>query len=476
MTCRNGVERRARTLSAWCVVALVLLSGCATTDLGRGGGFQGEDDLSDGQDAFLAVQRASGLAPEEWHAPDRPLTVEQARALLGRVARARVTQRSFAPRRVLARLLGEVLASGEGADAEELRRRVRRFDLVVVVRPDGYLVAAPTGAPLHRMGRLTLVGGEWRVGRLVVGDFYSSSGGVLYPVNEVLRRENTPPWGEVGLGRDWLNAALDGAEDAVGEMARALAHTVLHPIWTVEDLAHLPRTVATLIAASPEYFERYGALPREDQIREAARLSTHVVMLLGGGEAAAGRLGSLGMEVSLTARGELLLGRSAAVAGAGTAVLGAGALSVLHMAGGGTTSAGVRASPGPGRWVHQTPTTESAEALDYQEQVTGQPAWRVYKVGEVEFDGFNGVELLEAKGSSYKKFLEKTGEAKPWFENGEGFRGLMIQAERQWRLSTRLGVPLVWHVAEAEFANFLRVTFESQGWKSIQVRHTPPTR
>ena len=59
------------------------------------------------------------------------------------------------------------------------------------------------------------------------------------------------------------------------------------------------------------------------------------------------------------------------------------------------------ASPGPGKWMYKTPTTQSPRALDYQEQVTGQPAWRVYQVGGTEFDGFTG-KLLEAKGGVTK--------------------------------------------------------------------------
>jgi hypothetical protein len=470
--------RGAMCMMIWPLLALVLLTGCAT-DMGAVGG-------RPAQDAFARAQVASGLAPDVWLAPGETLTVERARGLLGEVARTRVTPRSFAPRRVLAGLLGEVLASGMPVEAGEVRRRARRFERLVVVRPDGTLVAALTGEPLHRLGRLALVDGEWRVGRFVVGDFYFSRGGVLYPVNEVLGRVDTPPWGEVGLERDWLNAALDGTEEAVGEMVGALAHTVVHPIRAAEDLVLLPRTVAVLLATSPEYFARYGALPVEAQIREAARLSTHVVMLVGGGEAVAGRLGGLGAEVlSLTAEGELVLGR--ALAGGVVRTPGgaeAGALSVLHMAGGGSGHAGgakpptrpSSTTPGPGRWVHKTPTTESEAALDYQEQVTGQPAWRVYEVGGVEFDGFNGQALLEAKGPSYKKFLEKDGTAKPWFSEGEGLRALVAQARKQWLVSETMKVSLVWHVAEAEFAHFLRKTFQRQGLKSITVRHTPPTR
>ena len=131
----------------WPLLGLVLLVGCAT-DLGAVGGRPEED-------AFARVLAASGVVPDAL--PGEVLSLEQARGLLGEVARARVTPRSFGPRRVLAWLLGEVLASGVPVEAGELRRRVRRFERLVLVRPDGTLVAALTGEPLHRLGRLALV-------------------------------------------------------------------------------------------------------------------------------------------------------------------------------------------------------------------------------------------------------------------------------------------------------------------------------
>jgi len=97
-------------------------------------------------------------------------------------------------------------------------------------------------------------------------------------------------------------------------------------------------------------------------------------------------------------------------------------------------------------------------------------------IGKVEFDGFNGKELLEAKGASYKNFLKKDGSAQPWFEAGKGFQGLMEQAEKQSQLARTLKLPLVWHVAEAEFAKFLRKVFDDNGLDNIDVRHTPPTQ
>jgi hypothetical protein len=443
-------------------------------------------------DPFQVVQEASGLEEEARHPAGAALYLEQARQLLSRLAKTRVTQRNFAPRRVLYWLLREVLEGGERVEYADLKWRAERFWLLVLVRSDGYLVAALTGTPLQRLGPLALVEGEWKVGSLGVGDFYFSRGGVFYPVTQALRRADSPPLAELGLGRDPLNAALDGAEEAMGEMVVALAHCILHPIRTVADLGQLPTTVARLIASSPDYFARYGAMSREDQIREAARLSTHVLMLLGGAEAAVGRMGGLGAElpvVSLTARGELVLGRVVVAGGTTSTTVGVdlGALSILHMASSGqgnTGGASGKAGPssqmasakGPGRWTYKKPTTESEQARDYQEQVTGRPAWYVYMVGVVEFDGFNGTALLEAKAGSYKKFLTKSGRAQPWFEAGEGFKGLVEQAEKQSELAKTLQLPVEWHVAEVEFANFLRALFENRGWNNIKVVDTPPAR
>ncbi|OJH37453.1 Tox-REase-5 domain-containing protein [Cystobacter ferrugineus] len=490
------------------LVVGVFLAGCSTGhtrgSLGRGVGRHSapsalvEDRGGAGGfpepavDGFQRVQEASGLGEEFRHPAGAALYLEQARQLLRGLARTPVTPRSFAPRRVLFWVLREVLEGGERVEYADLKWRTERFWLLVMVRPDGYLVAALTGEPLQRMGSLRLVGGEWRVGALAVGDFYFSRGGVFYAVNDALRRGDGLPLGELGLGRDPLSAALDGAQDAVGEMAVALAQSILHPIRTVEELAQLPTTVASLIASSPEYFARYGDMSREDQIREAARLSTHVLMMLGGAEATLGRMGGLGAELpvlSLSARGELVLSGAVVAGGTVTSAAGMdlGALSILHMAGrgsgrsGGTSAKAGKSSQtasakGPGKWTYKKPTTESKQALDYQEQVTGRPAWYVYMVGKMEFDGFNGTELLEAKGASYKKFLMKDGTAQPWFESGKGFKALMEQARKQSRVASTLKLPLVWHVAEAEFANFLREVFESDGLDNIIVRHTPPAQ
>ena len=456
--------------------ALCLSTGCATVaphapvDEGGAGGFP-EASVQ----AFARVQEASGVLPASRLPVGAVLDVGRAVVLWRELTRGPTPPSTFAPRRVLAWLLTEALAGSEPVAYEELEALARRFGPLVLVRPDGCLVTALTGQPLQRLGPVRLVDGQWRVGGLFVGDFYFSRGGVLFPVTGALRRVDTPPLAELGLERDWLNAALDGAQEAVGEMAVALAESVLHPIRSVEGLAQLPSTVALLIASSPEYFARYGSLPREEQIREAARLSTHVLMLVGSGAGAAGRVGGLGAELSgwtLSARGELVLSAVRVSAPA----LGVGSLSVLHMARGKQGPAGGMGGAGPGRWIHKTPTTKSEEALAYQEQVTGRPAWWVYEVDGVEFDGFSGQDLLEDKGPGYCSFFNANGTPKYWYVNSGKFNEMMEQAGRQWAVSTGRGSSLVWFVADAKVADFLRQYFERRGWRDIVVRHLQLSR
>jgi hypothetical protein len=233
-------------------------------------------------------------------------------------------------------------------------------------------------------------------------------------------------------------------------------------------------------------------MSQEDQIREAARLSTHVIMMLGGAEATVGRMGGLGAELpvlSLTAEGELVLGGAVVAGGTTTTTVAVelGARSILHMAssgqgntGSGSGKAGKSSKQasmqGPGRWTYKKPTTDSQDALDYQEQVTGRPAWWVYMIGKLEFDGIRGKELLEAKGPGYCSFFNADGTPKYWYVNSGKFEQMMRQAEEQSKLAQRVGLPLTWHVADAKVVEFLREEFKNRGLSNTTVRHTRPAR
>ncbi|ADO71468.1 uncharacterized protein STAUR_3680 [Stigmatella aurantiaca DW4/3-1] len=121
------------------------------------------------------------------------------------------------------------------------------------MRPDGYLASALSGRPLQRMGPVALRDGRLMAGPFEVGAFYLDKGGVFFPLEDSasLQQARGLPLGELGLEHDALNAALDGAEDALAEMVLALGHLVLHPIRSLEDLAQLPSAVAALLASSP---------------------------------------------------------------------------------------------------------------------------------------------------------------------------------------------------------------------------------
>jgi hypothetical protein len=135
-------------------------------------------------------------------------------------------------------------------------------------------------------------------------------------------------------------------------------------------------------------------------------------------------------------------------------------------------AANTHTSKGPGTWETVTPTGSERSRL-YQQQVTGQPATRIYKVYEVEFDGFENGVLLEAKGPGYASFIEANGQPRSWYKDMGKFDEMMRQATRQSHTAARVGLPLRWHVAEAELAAFLRQQFRNRNLHNIEVVHTP---
>ncbi len=325
-------------LLVWAV--LTWMAGCATSGPGfrhsphqhgeapadesqDGGGF----GFAEKGDDFQRLQQAAGLEEDTWHEAGEELETDDAQALWETLERTRTTLQNFGPRRSLFFLLRQVLTQEEDVPYAEVLERLRPFGFLVVMRPDGYLVTAVTGKPLQRMGRVELRDGRLRVGRFEVGAFYWNKGGVFFTADSLLRQHGAIV-GELGLERDWINAALDGVEDALAETVKALGHFVTSPIRSLQGLEQLPSAVAALIASSPDYFARYSALPLQEQIREAARLSTHLLMLYGGAAGTATRIGTAGAQLpvlSLTAEGTLVLKQVAIPVGATAAVLGAGA-------------------------------------------------------------------------------------------------------------------------------------------------------
>jgi hypothetical protein len=332
------------------LVALTWMAGCATSgaegrhsafrdealppEFARGGGgfFEERDD-------FQVLQQSAALEEDSWHEAGEALEIDGARELWKALTRTPTTLHSFGPRRSLSYLLRQVLTRGKDVPYAELLQRLRPFHFLVVMRPDGYLVSALTGKPLQRMGRVELCEDRLMAGAFEVGAFYRDKGGVFYPVDGSLRQSG-PLLGELGLEHDPLNAALDGAQDALGEVGLALAQGVSSPVRTLQGLQQLPTAVAALIASSPDYFARYAALPLQEQIREAARLSTHLLMLYGSAAGTATSVGTAGARLSvlsLSAEGTLAVEQVAVPAGAMATALGTGTGAVYVLMGAGKT-------------------------------------------------------------------------------------------------------------------------------------------
>lgn len=353
---KSPAHRGSPARSVFLLAGLLLLAGCATTS-GMRGGITPDDGggfgfLREPQDSFQLLQVAGGLEENSWHKPGEELEPEAAHQLWETVVRTRTTLRNFGPRRSLLFLLRQVIDADEDVPYADLLKRARVFDYLVVVRPDGYLVSAVTGKPLARGGHLALREGRLMSGRFEVGAFYWDRGGVLYAVDEALQKTEVS-LGERGLEHDAVNAVLDGAEDALGELAQVLAQWVKDPVRSMEGLQQLPSAVAALIASSPAYFDRYSALPLEAQIREAARLSTHLLMLYGTAAGTAATIGSAAARVpvlSLTAEGALVVEQVAVPMGATAAALGTGAGAVyVLMAVEGGAKGGSSGGPGAGK-------------------------------------------------------------------------------------------------------------------------------
>jgi len=360
---RSTPQSRQRWAALLVGVLLTWMTGCATSGTGsrystlQYGGTPSDVSQDGGsfsfwekRDDFQRLQQAAGLEERSWHEAGEELETDDARALLQSLERTRTTLQNFGPRRSLFFLLSQLLSRGEDVPYAEMLERLRPFGFLVVMRADGYLVAAFTGKPLQRMGRVELREGRLMAGAFEVGAFYRDKGGVFFAVDGSLRQTGGVV-GELGLERDWVNAALDGSEDALAETARALGRFVTSPVQSLQGLEQLPSAVAVLIASSPDYFARYSALPLQEQIREAARLSTHLLMLYGSAAGTATRIGAAGAQLpvlSLTAEGALALKQVAVPVGATAAALGtgAGAVYVLMESGGPPDKGGTAQAPG----------------------------------------------------------------------------------------------------------------------------------
>jgi hypothetical protein len=444
-------------------------------------------------DWFQGLMVRAGVSPSLLPRDGRQLTPQAAARLLTQLLMADSPLRDWGPKRMAAHLLMGVVQSGRPLPREELHARMRRYAGTLVLRPDGYLVSATTGEAVQHAGEVELTGGTLRAEGFEVGPFYGTRGDAyLYPLeNDLGHHPDAHVAGSYMPDTGTMGPAVEGLGRAVVDVVDGLVTLVLEPGESLAGLVKLPSAVRTLIENSPEYWERYRALPHGEQVRQASRLLTHVLLTCGTAGAgsasiasAGTRLGQLSVPVlSLAADGTLALravlvpaGQLVAVAGAGV-----GALYVLHMAstgagggGGNTTTPWPPPPRGPGTWGQKSESMKPP-ARKYQAQVTGAPEGWVYRVKTgsgprdyVDFDGFNGSILLEAKGPNIAKFIDANLEPLWFFE---GTDGILAQAARQLDAAGR--IPVRWAVAEKRLADYLRKLFDTNGLGRIEVVHVP---
>jgi hypothetical protein len=423
-------------------------------------------------DAFEELLVAAGLDSTAALPPREDVSPREAARVLATLLSRPVTLGTFPPRLAASHLLREVLAGGEES-REELLRRVERFANVAVLRPDGYLAWARSGRTQQRVGPVQWNDGSFRAGPFELGRFYSGKGGAFRLLDDRLRDAGGGTLAEVYDDSDYLGRSLDGAEEAVVELAAALGQLLTYPTDSVLALRNLPAGLAALVASSPEYLERFRLMTRGEQVKALSKLATNLIVTWGAASGVTRTVtGALrGAEasvpvLSLSAEGALVMEQVSVPVGQAATVLGGGpgAAIILQKA-----RTGSQASPpadGPGRWESANESMSQA-SREYQAQVTGASEGLAYNVRGVKFDGYTNGVLLETKGPGYAKFL-KNGSFRSWFRGADG---MLQQAERQFKAA--MGTPIEWHFAEREVADAVRAMLRESELGDIKVVVTP---
>jgi hypothetical protein len=278
-----------------------------------------------------------------------PLTPQEAARVLTMLLHKPVTLACFPPRMAAGHLLREVLEGGE-VSREDLLRRVERFNSVAVLRPDGYLAWTRTGNTQQKVGPVQWKEGAFRAGLFELGRFYIASGSVFRQVDAHLRPvKQGPGLAEVYDDADYLDRALDGAEESYVELYHAMGQLLTRPWDSLVALQHLPEGVVALIASSPEYLERLRYMTRGEQVKELSKLTTSLLVTFGAARGTTRTLAGAwrGAEasvpvLSLSAEGRLLMERLVVPVDKVATVLsgGPGAAIILYQTGTGTGSGG----------------------------------------------------------------------------------------------------------------------------------------
>lgn len=183
--------RRMSTRRDWGLSLLLLLvmTGCARKETGL---YHREYAMLASADDFGMLLLNAGIRADVLLS-DGDLTVNDAhrlRLLLGLESADGGVAR-YGPRLVANYMLAEALTSGKTVSRSELNVRLRRFEGLAVLRPDGYLVQALTGAPLQCAGPVQVQDNAVRAAEFTLGRFYSSRSGTYQEDASVPRLPNS---------------------------------------------------------------------------------------------------------------------------------------------------------------------------------------------------------------------------------------------------------------------------------------------
>lgn len=175
------------------VAAVLVATGCA----GRGVvAFEGRRAaLLAGLDDFNLLLLGSGLEAQELPVAD--VTATEAQRLLAELKLKSPTMTTYAPRRVAEVLLMEVFTMGEVVTREEMNRRLKRYEKLAVLTPEGFMSWALTGEVAEWVGKVEVVRGTGKAHGYTVGYLYGRTGGAGWR-----QEEWTEGWAErmAGLG------------------------------------------------------------------------------------------------------------------------------------------------------------------------------------------------------------------------------------------------------------------------------------
>ncbi|MBZ4416236.1 Tox-REase-5 domain-containing protein [Myxococcus sp. RHSTA-1-4] len=440
------------------------------------------------RDAFVEVLLRAGLADAHTRLPEEaPLSPEDAAALFDALLERPVTVAGFGPRLVASRLLREVVEGDEELPRAEVLERLKRFERLAVLRPDGYLAMALTGATRQRVGEVRWNEGSFHAGPFEVGAFYSGATGVWRPVDSALQLGfDSPVLAEVRGDASVPGRELNGGEETSIELVLALGQLVTGEEDSATTLSRLPEGLATLIASSPGYLERFRQMTRGERIHALSRLTTTLLATWGTAVGTSRTLAARGRDwepnrlpvLSLAADGSLAVERVAVPVGRTLTVLGtgAGATVIPHTAVSQAESFRTSTARGPGRWGPAR-ESRSPRAARYHEQLSGRPASEAYWLGEpgqpdvLKFDGFEEGVLLEVRGPGLESRFNDDLTPRPWFASGA--RALLDEALRKHEAAQAAGVRVRWHVAEEKAARALRKLFEDPRLADVEVVQTP---